>query len=90
MNDVDLIALSKKIKVLKILNSILFIANLLLIIFPVIHYLKIEFAFDLYLLTVTILNIMGFYFSLKTSQKLRFYKLKHAHFSEKNNKQDGN
>jgi hypothetical protein len=90
MNDVDLIALSKKIKVLKILNSILFIANLLLIIFPIIHYLKFEFAFDLYLLTVTILNIMGFYFSLKTSQKLRFYKLKHAHFSEKNNKQDGN
>lgn len=87
MNKQELEKLQKKINLLHILNIIFWIINALLIIIPIWHYYKIAFKFDFdnYFLVITILNILGFYISMKVTEKLVFFKKKHLHFSDKQN-----
>ena len=87
MNEQELQRLQKKINVLHIINVVFWFINALLIIIPIWHYYNIafRFEFDSYFLIITILNIVGFYLSMKITDKLVFFKKKHAHFSEKQN-----
>ena len=83
MNEDELKVLEKKILILKWLNIFFTVVNLLLIVFPIFHYLEHEFNIDLYFLIVTLLNVIGFYASYKIIDKLNFLKRRYEHFSTK-------
>ena len=83
MNIDELKVLDKKIKFLIFLNIIFSIINVLLVIFPLWHYYKLGFEFDLYFVVITIFNVIGFYISYVITDKLVYLKNKHRHFSEK-------
>ena len=87
MNEQELLRLQSKINFLFKLNVVFGIINALLIIIPIWHYYNIafKFEFDSYFLIITISNIVGFYLSMKITDKLVFFKKKHVHFSEKQN-----
>lgn len=87
MNKQELQRLAKKINALHIINVVFWIVNALLILIPIWHYYKIDFRFefDSYFIIITILNILGFYISIKITDKLVFFKKKHTHFDEKQN-----
>lgn len=81
----ELNQLKNKIQILKFLNIVFLIINMMLIIFPFIHYYSKGFKFDTYFLIITILNFIAFYISYLITNKLIFLKNKHRHFTDKLN-----
>jgi hypothetical protein len=75
--------LKNQITLLEVFNWIFLILNILLVVFPIIHYWTKGFTLDWYFLIVTLLNAAAFYFSYEINNKLAYFKKKHNHFSNK-------
>ncbi len=83
MTEKQLKTLKIQIEILNILNIGFLIANILLIVIPIVHYWSAGFKFDKYFLTITLLNAFALYVSLEIANRLSFYRKKHAHFTNK-------
>jgi hypothetical protein len=83
MTPQELNTLSNKIKIYNVLNVLFWIINIVAIVVPFIHYYQVGFAFDMYFLIVTVVNIIVFWISYKIMDTLVFYRNRHRHFSEK-------
>lgn len=83
MTPQELNTLSNKIKIYNVLNVLFWIINIVAIVVPFIHYYQVGFAFDMYFLIVTVVNIIVFWISYKIMDTLVFCRNRYRHFSEK-------
>lgn len=79
---IDLIKLEKTIRKFKIINIGIWVINIILIFLSFIHFFinNNKIVLDNYFIVLTLLNILSFYLTYKTFDKLNFYKYKYKHF----------
>jgi hypothetical protein len=79
---IDLIKLEKKIKKFKIINIIIWGINLVLVLLSFLHFILNgnQLIIDKYFIFLTILNLISFYLTFKSFDKLNFYKYQYKHF----------
>ncbi len=76
----------RKIKKYKLLNTIIWLINIVLIAIPFVQfYNNNKIVIDIYFILISILNIGTFYLTYLINDKLSFYKYQFDYFSKKEN-----